>query len=123
MAYEPKASNQTIQQGSMLSTAPTTLGVLPRFYAQKSKAVLVLKPKTFGFSGEDWVTVSDVNGNPAFKVRAEAFSLSHRVHISDPEGQQLFTIRREPSFGTFKAYAENPQGNRFFEFNGVRSCE
>jgi len=80
-----------------------------------------MKPKAFGFSGEDWATVKDLNGNPAFKVRAEAFSLSHRVHVSDPEGQLLFTIRREASFGTFKAYAENPQGNRFFDFNEVHN--
>jgi uncharacterized protein YxjI len=106
----------------MLSTAPTTLGVLPRFYAPQS-TVLIMKPKAFGFSGEDWVTVKDLNGNPAFKVRAEAFSLSHRVHVSDPEGQLLFTIRREASFGTFKAYAEDPQGNRFFDFNEVHNCE
>jgi hypothetical protein len=85
-----------------------------------------MKPKKFGLgSGEDWVTVKDLNGDPAFKVRAERFSLSGRVHVSTPQGQLLFTIRRANPFNgfAFKAYAEDPQGNRLFEFNGVRSCE
>jgi uncharacterized protein YxjI len=106
----------------MSTTALTTLGVLPRFYAQQS-TVLVMKPKVFGFSGEDWVTVKDLQGDPAFKVRAEAFSLSHRVHVSDPQGQRLFTIRTPPSVGLFKAYAEDPQGNRLFDFSDIRSCK
>jgi hypothetical protein len=122
MVYEPQASEPAMQQDSMLSTAPATLGVFPRFYAQQS-TVLIMRPKTFAFSGKDFVTFKNLQGDPVFNVRAEPFSLSHRVHVSDTEGQLLFTLRRVISDAAFYVYAEDPQGNRFFYFDGLRSCK
>jgi hypothetical protein len=81
-----------------------------------------MKPKAFAFSGKDFVTFKNLQGDPVFNVRAEPFSFN-RVHVSDTEGPLLFTLQRVIPDSACNVYAVDPQGNRFFDVEEVQSRE
>lgn len=98
---------------AQLAPAPRPIGKFPNSIAQRSET-LVLKEKVLSLSGDSF-DVKTADGNRAFEIKGETFTLSGRKHLLDSHGTALFDIRKE-HFALHKTfYGANEAGDRLFE--------